>query len=144
MFICLCDIQMKLSRRFFIIVALLGSFFASFFTVCPVSAAEEGTNDFTKTSFQFSVCSLLGVGCGSSPAENIKMFLEKISTLLLALITVLAVLFIVIGGIFWSLSGVSPDFVTKGKAIIMTNLQAVGIATLSYFIVNLVLWILGN
>ncbi len=73
---------------------------------------------------------------------NIQPFLIKVADILLIVITTGAVLAIVIGGFYMTISGGDSEKANKGKIIITYNIIAICIAMLSYGIIQFVTWIL--
>ncbi len=71
-----------------------------------------------------------------------KDFLYRIAQFLLVAVSTGAVLFIAIGGLLMATSGGDSERANKGKIIVTYNLMALGIAMLSYGIVQFVIWII--
>jgi hypothetical protein len=75
---------------------------------------------------------------------NLKNMLSRIGTLLLIVIPMLAVLFIVVGGIMMataSMGGKDGQF-SKGKTVITFNIIALVLSLTSYSIMQLIAWAL--
>ena len=113
-------------------------------TYAITASADEG--DMKSADFKFNVNNL-------TPSEhkyaegtrfNIQNMLVTIGQLLLVVIPLLAVLFIVVGGIMMataSLGGKDGQF-SKGKTIITFNIIALVLSLSSYSIIQLITWVL--
>lgn len=74
---------------------------------------------------------------------NIQMLFEHASNILLIGIATLAALLITVAGLRMALSAGNTDEASKGKTMLRFNIMALGIALLSYAIVNLLTWIIS-
>lgn len=78
----------------------------------------------------------------SGGTANIPTFLRKVTTVLLIVVSTLAVLSIVIGGFYMATSGGDSEKANKGKIIITYNIIAIFVALFSYGIIQFVIWII--
>lgn len=142
------------------ILATLGLALAFSFSVAPLAMAATGATAGGSSSenqscpdptslcspkFTFSANSI-------SPSSykydrgskgNIQMFFEHVSNILLIGIATLAALLITVAGLRMALSAGNTDEASKGKTMLRFNVMALGVALLSYAIVNLITWIIS-
>lgn len=130
------------------IQSFFGIFLLSVASLAPVALnpvfAEEG--NMATADFMFNVNGLTPTDSKYEEGTklNLKNILSRVGTLLLIVIPMLAVLFIVVGGIMMataSMGGKDSQF-SKGKTIITFNIIALVLSLTSYSIMQLIAWAL--
>jgi len=107
------------------------------------ASAPAAGSDLTKVDFKFNPNTIAPTTQSYNKGTgNIQPFLKKVADILLIVITTGAVLSIVIGGFYMTISGGDSEKANKGKIIITYNIIAICIAMLSYAIIQFVTWIL--
>lgn len=114
-------------------------------TVPPASSAGSDIGGLASPSFTFNAndISPSSFRYDRGSKGNIQTLLEHASNLLLIGIATLAVLLIAVAGLRMALSAGNTDEASKGKTMLRFNIMALGIALLSYAIVNLLTWIIS-
>lgn len=126
-------------------ILLLVCLSVAFLPLLPIARADVASDqDMTKTDFKFNVNDLSpGQDKYADGAKvNLKTILSKVGTTLLIVIPMLAVLFMVIGGIMMATAHTDSGQFGKGKTVIQFNIIALVLSLLSYSIIQLVAWVL--
>lgn len=140
------------------ILATLGLALAFSFSAAPLAFAATGGTATSATSqscpdptslcssqftFETSSASPSSFKYDRGSKGNIQMLFEHASNILLIGIATLAALLITVAGLRMALSAGNTDEASKGKTMLRFNVMALGIALLSYAIVNLLTWIIS-
>ena len=109
------------------------------------AAASAAKTDLKSPNFKFNANDISpstnkGYTKGTG---NIKDMTQRITNWLLVIVSTGAVLFIIVGGLFMATSAGDEDRSTKGKTIVMYNIQALVIAMFSYGIIQFIIWVLS-
>ncbi len=108
----------------------------SFFTLVPSAFAKIQAGAINTCPDKFAILCDLG-------ATNIGTIISNIILILFILAIVLALAFLIYGGIKWIISGGDKTKVEAARGTIVAALVGLVLAFLSYFIINLVLNFLG-
>lgn len=103
------------------------------------STGSDGT--ITTKSIATSMDGVLGcaVKTGRVSLAMVPFFIRYISNYILGLISLIALLFVVIGGFLYTTGGLTPDKKDRGKTFISNALIGMAMAFLAWTIVNVIL-----
>lgn len=106
------------------------------------SSTTTGTDGtITTKSISTSIDGVLGcaVKTGRVSLVMVPFFIRYISNYILGLISLIALLFVVIGGFLYTTGGLTPDKKDRGKTFISNALIGMAMAFLAWTIVNVIL-----
>ncbi|NDK07709.1 hypothetical protein EOM39_00510 [Candidatus Gracilibacteria bacterium] len=106
----------------------------------------EGDSDFSKPTFTITTSDIAPIGADKVPGGTLKQkadnFLVDVIGILMVSIGVIALLVVTIGAGYMIFYNGKEEFLTKGRNMIYTGFLALFIALSSYYLMNLVRYIL--